>query len=65
MHVNRRFFCCQEGCMNKNIVDKFSILLNDKHISDIRIVKVIVDVAAKAELPLCCGNLVQDYKKNK
>ena len=27
--------------------------------------KVIVDVAAKAELPLCCGNLVQDYKKNK
>ena len=26
--------------------------------------KVIVDVAAKAELPLCCGNLVQDYKKN-
>lgn len=38
MHVNRRFFCCQEGCMNKNIVDEFSILLNDKHISDIRIV---------------------------
>lgn len=27
--------------------------------------KVIVDVAAKAELPLCCGNLVQDYKKTK
>lgn len=27
--------------------------------------KVVVDVAAKAELPLCCGNLVQDYKKNK
>ena len=27
--------------------------------------KVIVDVAAKAELPLCCGNLVQDYKKNR
>lgn len=25
--------------------------------------KVVVDVAAKAELPLCCGNLVQDYKK--
>ena len=25
--------------------------------------KVIVDVAAKVELPLCCGNLVQDYKK--
>lgn len=24
--------------MNKNIVDEFSILLNDKHISDIRIV---------------------------
>ena len=23
--------------------------------------KVIVDVAAKAELPLCCGNLVHDY----
>lgn len=37
MHVNRRFFCCQ-GYMNKNIVDEFSILLNDKHISDIRIV---------------------------
>lgn len=27
--------------------------------------KVVVDVAAKAELPLCCGNLVQDYKNNK
>ena len=27
--------------------------------------KVVVDVAAKAELPLCCGNLVQDYKKNR
>ncbi len=27
--------------------------------------KVVVDVAAKAELPLCCGNLVQDYKRNK
>ena len=24
--------------MNKNIVDEFSVLLNDKHISDIRIV---------------------------
>ena len=27
--------------------------------------KVVVDVAAKAELPLCCGNLVQDYKRNR
>lgn len=27
--------------------------------------KVVVDVAAKAELPLCCGNLVQDYKKRR
>ena len=27
--------------------------------------KVVVDVAAKAELPLCCGNLVQDYKNKK
>lgn len=25
--------------------------------------KVVVDVAAKAELPLCCGNLVQNYKE--
>lgn len=27
--------------------------------------KVVVDVAAKAELPLCCGNLVQDYKSKR
>lgn len=27
--------------------------------------KVIVDVAAKTELPLCCGNLVHDYKRHK
>ena len=27
--------------------------------------KVIVDVAAKAELPLCCGSLVQDYKRGR
>lgn len=27
--------------------------------------KVFVDVAAKAELPLCCGNLVQDYKSKR
>lgn len=26
--------------------------------------KVIVDVAAKTELPLCCGNLVHDYKNH-
>lgn len=25
--------------------------------------KVVVDVVAKAELPLCCGSLIQDYKK--
>lgn len=27
--------------------------------------KVIVDVAAKTELPLCCGNLVHDFKNHK
>lgn len=27
--------------------------------------KVIVDVAAKTELPLCCGNLVHDYLNHK
>jgi adenine C2-methylase RlmN of 23S rRNA A2503 and tRNA A37 len=27
--------------------------------------KVVVDVAAKTELPLCCGNLVHDYKAHK
>ena len=26
--------------------------------------RIITDVAAKAELPLCCGNLVQDYKRH-
>lgn len=27
--------------------------------------KVVIDVAAKTELPLCCGNLVHDYKAHK
>lgn len=27
--------------------------------------KVITDVAAKTELPLCCGNLVHDYKRHR
>lgn len=27
--------------------------------------KVVVDVAAKTELPLCCGNLVHDFKNHK
>lgn len=28
-------------------------------------VKVVVGVAAKAELQLCCGNLVRDYKSKR